>query len=125
MTGVAWDNAGCESPAQRRQRSAVLDLERAEELVAGLHEVLTSMARSTPTPLTPAMGPWSWTSVPLLDDDLLVFQTDANGMCHPSGRGVIPTVRVDFSGTPARKHLCRQIPRSMFTVLSSPVHARS
>ncbi len=129
MTGVTWDNAG-ESPATRRQRTAVLDLERAEELVAGLHEVLNSMARSTPTPLTPAMGPWSWTSVPLHDDDLLVLQTDANGISIPGAAGVTPTVRVDFSGTPAQAltsedpavHVHGAIfagPRQVLTLISS------
>jgi hypothetical protein len=99
MTGVTWDQARPGADPVRRQQSVVLKLDQVGQLVEALREVLNAIARSTPTPLIPAMGPWSWTSDALRPDDLVVADADADGMNIPGVRGTTRTVRVDFSGT--------------------------
>ena len=68
----------------------MLKLSEAEDLAAQLNELLSFMARSTPTPAAPAMGLWAWRSDPLLDDDLLVAAGERRRHGHPSGRAGDP-----------------------------------
>lgn len=98
MSGIACYNGRSEAPATRR-RQAVLTVAQVGGLVEGLGDVLNAIARATPTPLAPAMGPWAWTSDPLSNEDLLVVETEASGISMPGPRGMSPTVRVDFIGT--------------------------
>jgi hypothetical protein len=88
-----------EDQAPRRQEIAVLKLDDAAALAAGLHDVVDRIVRSTPTPAVPASGTWSWTSAPPFDEDLLVAQASANGAAVPELTGMASTVRVDFTGT--------------------------
>jgi len=99
MSGVGLESSGLGAEAPRRREIAVLKLADAEQLAAGLHDVLNLMARSAPTPPAPAMGIWSWTTEPPFGDDLLVAETNANGTAIAAQGVVTPTVRVDFTGT--------------------------
>ena len=100
MSGIGLSNSVTNSQAPRRQEIAVLKLSEAEDLAAQLGELLSFMARSTPTPATPAMGLWAWRSDPLLDDDLLVAQASAGATAIRAAGQVIPTIRVEFTGIP-------------------------
>jgi len=99
MSGVGLQHVKVEDQAPRRQEIAVLKLDDAAALAAGLHDVVDRIVRSTPTPAVPACGNWSWTSAPPLDEDLLVAQVSANGAAVPELTGMASTVRVDFTGT--------------------------
>jgi hypothetical protein len=102
MSGVDLRHVKVEDQAPRRQEIAVLKLDDAAALAAGLHDVVDRIVRSTPTPAIPASGSWSWTSVPPLDQDLLVARASANGAAVPAVAGMASTVRVDFTGTRVR-----------------------
>jgi len=99
MTGVDLHKPHVHAPAPRRQEAAVLKLDDAAALAAGLRDVVNSIVRSLPTPAVPAVGIWSWTSEPLRDWDLLVARASANGEALPAATGTASTVRVDFTGT--------------------------
>jgi hypothetical protein len=99
MTGIGVRQAEVDDRAQRRQESAVLRIDDAAALADGLHDVVDRIVRSTPTPAVPAIGNWSWTSVPPLDEDLLVAMVSANGAAAPAPTGMSSTVRLDFTGT--------------------------
>ena len=99
MSGVGLQHVKLDGQAPRRQEIAVLKLDDAAALAAGLHEVVDRIVRSTPTPAVPASGNWSWTSAPPLDEDLLVAQANAKGAAVPAVTGMTSTVRVDFTGT--------------------------
>ena len=99
MTGVDLQYVKVDDRAPRRQEIAVLKLDDAAALAAGLHEVVDRIVRSTPTPAVPARGNWSWTSIPPLDEDLLVAQARAKAAAVLAGAGMASTVRVDFTGT--------------------------
>ena len=89
----------------RRQEIAVLRLDNAAALAAGLDEVVDRIVRSTPTPAVPAMRNWSWTSTPPLGEDLFVAQASAKDTALSAADGMTSTVRVDFTGTlGARTH---------------------
>jgi hypothetical protein len=98
MTGVGLASSATSAPAPRRQETAVLKLSEAEDLAAQLGELLSFMARSTPTPPAPAMGLWAWRSEPPLDDDLLVADASAGAIAVQMDGRVTPTVRVEFTG---------------------------
>ena len=100
MTGVGLQHVKADDRAPRRQEIAVLKLDDAAALAAGLHDVVDRIVRSMPTPAVPASGNWSWTSAPPLDEDLLVVQASANGAAIPAPTGMASTVRVDFTGLP-------------------------
>ena len=102
MSGVDLRHVKVEDQAPRRQEIAVLKLDDAAALAAGLHDVVDRIVRSTPTPAIPASGSWSWTSVPPLDQDLLVARASANGAAVPAVAGMASNVRVDFTGTRVR-----------------------
>ena len=99
MTGVGLSSSATSTQAPKRQEIAVLTLEEAEDLAAQLGELLNFMERSNPTPAPPAMGLWAWRSDPPLDDDLLVAQASAGATAIRAAGQVIPTVRVEFTGT--------------------------
>ena len=99
MSGVGVQQVKVDDHAPRRQEVAVLKLDDAAVFADGLHEVVDRIVRSTPTPAVPAMGNWSWTSTPPLDEDLLVAQASADGAAVPAVTGMTSTVRVDFTGT--------------------------
>ena len=99
MTGVGLQHVSAEDPVPRRQEIAVLKLDDAAALAAGLRDVVDRIVRSTPTPAVPASGCWSWTSAPPLDEDLLVAQASANSAAIPAPTGIASTVRVDFIGS--------------------------
>ena len=99
MSGVGLQHVKADRQAPRRQEIAVLKLDDAAALAAGLHEVVDRIVRSTPTPAVPASGNWSWTYAPPLDEDLLVAQASAKGAAVPAVTGMASTVRVDFTGT--------------------------
>jgi hypothetical protein len=99
MTGVGLQHAKVDEKAPRRQEIAVLKLDDAAALAAGLRDVVDRIVRSTPTPAVPASGNWSWRSGPPLDEDLLVAQARAKGTAIPMAAGMATTVRVDFTGT--------------------------
>ncbi len=99
MTGVGLQHVIAEDPVPRRQEIAVLKLDDAAALAAGLREVVDRIVRSTPTPAVPASGTWSWTSAPPLDEDLLVAQASANSAAISAPTGIASTVRVDFTGS--------------------------
>ncbi len=99
MTGVGPQHATLDGQAPRRQEIAVLKLDDAAALAAGLHEVVDRIVRSTATPAVPASGSWSWTSAPLLGGDLLVAQARAKGAAISEATGMAATARVDFTGT--------------------------
>jgi len=99
MSGVGVQQVKVDDHAPRRQEVAVLKLDDAAAFADGLHEVVDRMVRSTPTPAVPAMGNWSWTSAPPLDEDLLVAQVSTDGAAVPAVTGMTSTVRVDFTGT--------------------------
>jgi len=99
MNGVGLQQVKVDDQVLRRQEVAVLKLDDVAAFADGLHEVVNRIVRSTPTPAVPAMGNWSWTSAPPLDEDLLVAQASANGATVLAVTGMTSTVRVDFTGT--------------------------
>jgi hypothetical protein len=99
MTGVDMRDVASGASAPRRQEAAVLKIDDATVFATELHEVVDRLVRSTPTPMVPASGYWSWTSEPLLDEDLLVTRANAILPDVSVARGVAPVVRVDFTGT--------------------------
>lgn len=99
MTGVGLSSSVTNTQGPKRQEVAVLKLAEAENLAAQLGELLSFMARSNATPAPPAMGLWAWRSDPLLDDDLLIAQASAGATAVRAAGQVIPTVRVEFTGT--------------------------
>jgi hypothetical protein len=99
MTGVGLRHVSAEDPAPRRQEIAVLKLDDAAALAAGLRDVVDRIVRSMPTPAVPASGTWSWTSAPPLDEDLLVARASANSAAISAPTGIASTVRVDFTGS--------------------------
>src|ERR1035441_353913 len=60
MSGVS----NLDSDAARGQEIAVLMIDDAAALAAGLHDVLDRIVRSTATPAVATSGSWSWTSTP-------------------------------------------------------------
>ena len=99
MSGIGLQHARVDDLTPRRQETAVLKIDDAAALADGLHDVVDRIVRSTPTPAIPAIGNWSWTSAPPLDEDLLVAQARAKGTAVPAVTGLTTTVRVDFTGT--------------------------
>jgi len=102
MSGVGVQQVKVDDQAPRREEIAVFKLDDAAAFADGLHEVVDRIVRSTPTPSVPALGNWSWTSAPPLDEDLLVAQASANGAAVLAVTGMTSTVRVDFTGTPVQ-----------------------
>jgi hypothetical protein len=130
MSGVGFASSATNTPAPRRQETAVLRLEEAEDLAAQLGELLSFMSRSTPTPEAPAMGLWAWRAEPPLDDDLLVADSSAGAVAIQVGGRVTPTIRVEFTGIAVQElastvpsvHVQRAVfsgPRQVQTLISS------
>jgi len=99
MTGVNFRDLGSSRPVARRQESALLRFKDAASFAAELREIMSHLARATPTPIPPASGTWSWTSGLPHAGELLVAEANANRAGIPSKGQVEPTVRVDFVGT--------------------------
>ncbi len=99
MSGVGVQEAEVDDQVPRRQEIAVLKIDDAAALADGLHDVVDRIVRPTPTPAVPAIGHWSWTCAPPLDEDLLVVRVSANGGAVPAPTGLSAPVRVDFTGT--------------------------
>jgi hypothetical protein len=99
MSGVGAQQWEVDDETPRRQEIAVLKIDAAAALAKGLHEVVDRIVRSTPTPSLPAVGNWSWTSAPPLDEDLMVARVSADGAVGPALTGMSSTVRLDFTGT--------------------------
>ena len=100
LSGVGLQHVKVEDRPPRRQEIAVLKLDDAAALAAGLHEVVDRLVRSTPTPAVRLSGNWSWTHTPLSDEDLLVAQARADTTAVVSPTGTASSIRVDFTGTP-------------------------
>ena len=115
MSGVGLQHVKVEDQAPRRQEIAVLKLDDAAALAAGLHDVVDRIVRSTPTPAVPASGTWSWTSAPPFDEDLLVAKASANGAAVPELTGMASTVRVDFTGTLVQGLAAVQVQGAIFS----------
>jgi hypothetical protein len=99
MTGVELKHATADPHALRRQFGVVLKLEHAAAFAAELRRILNDMVRASRTPTVPSSGIWSWTSVPLAAEDMMVAQVTASGTAVALVAGPTPTVRVDFLGT--------------------------
>ncbi len=99
MTGVELRHATADPHTLRRQEGAVLKLEHAASFAAELRRILNDMVRASRTPTVPSAGTWSWTSVPLSAEDIMVTQVTASGTAVALVAGPTPTVRVDFMGT--------------------------
>ncbi len=112
MSGVDPEHVRLDARAQRRQVIAVLKLDDAAALAAGLRDVVDRIVRSTATPSVAASGSWTWTSTPPLGEDLLVVEARADSTAVVSAARMAPTVRVDFTGTPVEG----------LTAESPPVH---
>jgi hypothetical protein len=102
MSGVSPEHANLNGQAPRRQEIAVLKIDDAASLAAGLHDVVDRIVRSMATPAIAASGSWSWTSTPPLGKDLLVVQARADTAAVLSPTGTAPTARVDFTGMPVQ-----------------------
>lgn len=100
MTGVSLRQLAAGATGPRRQESAVLELNHAASCVAELRRILNEMVRSTPTPVLPAAGTWSWTSLAPSPEDIFVTRLTASGTELALGGGVMPTVRVELAGRP-------------------------
>ena len=100
MTGVGLQQVKVEDRPPRRQEIAVLKLDAAAALAAGLREAVDRIVRSTPTPAVAFSGNWSWTHRPPSDEDLLVAEVRADTTAAVSPTGTASSIRVDFTGTP-------------------------
>jgi hypothetical protein len=126
ISGVPLEDMKVSSSKPPTRQAAVLKLDTADELILRLREIMNSWARSSPTPILPARGIWSWTSEPPPRQDILVSQITAERQEITAGSGATPIVRLDFNGTfvgdlsssvaPAR------MPGAIFTV---PRHVQS
>jgi len=108
------------------QQVAVLNLDLAEQLTLGLREIMNLWARSSPTPVLPARGTWSWTSERPRDDDILVTQVEAAKSDIGTAARTTPTIRLDFTGTLLKAATTDpapvRMPGAIFTV---PRHVQS
>ena len=118
MSGVS----NLDSDAARRQEIAVLMIDDAAALAAGLHDVLDRIVRSTATPAVATSGSWSWTSTPPLGEDLLVVQASADGTVIAATTGMASTVRVDFTGMPVQGLTAENPPVQVLGVTFSAPH---
>jgi hypothetical protein len=118
MSGVS----NLDSDAARRQEIAVLMIDDAAALAAGLHDVLDRIVRSTATPAVATSGSWSWTSTPPLGEDLLVVQASADGTVIAATTGMASTVRVDFTGMPVQGLSAEDPPVQVLGVTFSAPH---
>ncbi len=126
ISGVPLENMKVSSAKPPMRQAAVLTLEIADELILRLREIMNMWARSSPTPILPARGIWSWTSEPPPGEDILVSEIKADREEIAAGSSATPIVRLDFNGTfvgavssgvtPAR------MPAAVFTV---PRHVQS
>jgi hypothetical protein len=118
MSGVS----NLDSDTARRQEIAVLMIDDAAALAAGLHDVLDRIVRSTATPAVATSGSWSWTSTPPLGEDLLVVQASADGTVIAATTGMASTVRVDFTGMPVQGLRAEDPPVQVLGVTFSAPH---
>lgn len=126
ISGVPLENMRVSSAKPPTRQATVLKLDIADELILRLREIMNLWARSSPTPVPPARGIWSWTSEPPPAADILVSEIRADREEIAAGRSATPIVRLDFNGTlvgalsselpPAR------MPGAVFTV---PRHVQS
>jgi len=126
ISGVPLQNMKVSSERSPTRQAVVLTLEVAEELIVRLRDIMNLWARSSPTPILPARGIWSWTSEPPPGEDILVSDIKADREQINAGANATPIVRLDFNGTlvgslgsgapPAR------MPGAVFTV---PRHVQS
>ena len=114
MSGIGVQQAEVDDQAPRRQEIAVLKIDDAAALRTGSMMSWTASSDPRRRRPIPAIGNWSWTSVPPLDEDLLVARVSAEGAAVPAPSGMSSTVRLDFTGTlmqgsqrPTRPSTCR------------------
>jgi len=98
MCGIRLAHFNTSSEQTPTRQVAVLKLDVAEELIAGLHEIMNLWARSSPTPVVPARGIWSWTSEAPPGDDIFVTQVKAGGEEIRTADQSTPIIRLDFTG---------------------------
>ena len=122
MTGVGVQQVKVDDHAPRRQEIAVLKIDDAAALAAGLHDVVDRIVRSTATPTIATSGSWSWTSTPPLGEDLLVVQVSADATVIAATTGMASTVRVDFTGIPVQGLRAETPPVQVLGVTFSAPH---
>ena len=127
MSGVRLHNMEVAGGATRPTRQvAVLKIDDAEDLTVGLHDIMNQWARSSPTPILPARGVWSWTSETPPGDDILVTEVKAGGEEIRGADRTTPIVRLDFHGR-LLKALNSDLPpiRMPGAVFTVPRHVQS
>jgi len=126
MSGVRLENMRLSSDTTPKRQAAVLKLGVADELTTSLREIMSLWARSTPTPVVPARGMWSWTSDSPPGDDILVTKVRAGGEEVRTAEHTTPIVRLDFVGT-LLKALTSDVPpiRVPSAVFTVPRHVQS
>jgi len=126
MSGVRLENMKLPEAARPTRQAAVLDIEVAEQLAVGLREFMNNWARSSPTPVLPARGVWSWTSDTPPGDDILVTEASAGGHEIRAAGRTTPIIRLDFKGKLLKASSSDtppvQMPGAVFTV---PRHVQS
>ena len=126
MSGIRLENLTLPVERTRTQQVAVLNLDLAEQLTLGLRDIMNSWARSSPTPVMPARGTWSWTSDPPRADDILVAQVGAVRKEIGTAEQPTPIIRLDFTGT-LLKALTSDLPpiRMPGAIFTVPRHVQS
>jgi hypothetical protein len=126
LSGLRLENTTLSEDRRPARQVAVLKLDVAHELLVGLREIMNSWARSTPTPVVPARGVWSWMSGPLPGDDILVTHVKTGGEQIRKGDQVTPIIRLDFMGTPLEHSSLDVAPSPMpGAVFSVPRHVQA
>jgi hypothetical protein len=126
MSGVRLQNMKLPPDRVKTRQVALLKLDLAEELAVRLREIMNLWARSSPTPVLPARGTWSWNSEPLPSDDILVSQVKAGREEIQATGQTTPIVRLDFTGALLKASTSglppARMPAAIFTV---PRHVQS
>ena len=126
ISGTRLANMTVPAKKTTARQAAVLNLAIAEELTISLHDIMNQWARSSPTPILPARGTWTWTSEQPPDDDILITEVQARREQIRAANRSTPIVRLDFRG-----HLVKalttdrqptRMPGAVFTV---PRHVQS
>lgn len=126
MSGMRLQNGQLPIHRVKTRQVTLLKLDLAEELTEGLREIMNHWARSSPTPVLPARGTWSWHSEPLPSDDILVAEVKAGREEIRTSDQATPIVRLDFTGAPLEASTSGvppvRMPAAIFTV---PRHVQS
>lgn len=110
MSGMRLQNMQLPVHRVKTRQVTLLKLDLAEELAEGLREIMNHWARSSPTPVLPARGTWSWHSQPLPSDDILVSEVKA-GRGDPDLRSSDPDRPLGLHRGAARGVEHRRAPR--------------